>query len=145
MFRHLVFFNQKQGTKRSHLYMNSSTQSSSSVAHCTVSGWAVPLVQRGTGQWESTPQQHAMHASGTDNNNTHNNNRTERRNLRFFTLSSQRRELSPTHTLKWPGRNHVQIMCNTSSTYHVQHVIRATWYEGTAQLLSLTEFKSHLF
>ena len=24
-------------------------------------------------------------------------------------------------------------------------VLRATWYEGTAQLLSLTEFKSHLF
>ena len=34
----------------------------------------------------------------------------------------------------------------TSSAYHVQHVVlRATWYEGTAQLLSLTEYKSHLF
>ena len=49
------------------------------------------------------------------------------------------------HTLKWPGRNCVQITCNTSSTCHVQHdVLRATWYEGTAQLLSLTELKSHL-
>ena len=38
----------------------------------------------------------------------------------FFTISSQRRELSPTRTLKWPGRNHVQITCNTSSAYHVQ-------------------------
>ena len=37
---------------------------------------------------------------------------------------------------------------------HVQHIerlsrasvmLRATWYEGTAQLLSLTELKSHLF
>ena len=28
----------------------------------------------------------------------------------------------------------------------MQYVVsRATWYEGTAQLLSLTEFKSHLF
>ena len=28
----------------------------------------------------------------------------------------------------------------------MQHVVlRATWYKGTAQLLSLTEFKSHLF
>ena len=27
----------------------------------------------------------------------------------------------------------------------MQHVLRATWYEGTAQLLSLTELKSHLF
>ena len=34
----------------------------------------------------------------------------------FFTIFSQRRELSPTHMLKWPGRNRVQIMC----AYHVQ-------------------------
>ena len=34
----------------------------------------------------------------------------------------------------------------TSSAYHMQHVvIHATWYEGTAQLLSLTQLKSHLF
>ena len=40
----------------------------------------------------------------------------------------------------------MQITCNTSSAYHMQHVvIRATWYDGTAQLLSLTEFKSHFF
>ena len=44
-----------------------------------------------------------------------------------------------------PGRNRVQITCNTSSAYHVQHVLHATWYEGTGQLLSLTDFKSHLF
>ena len=44
------------------------------------------------------------------------------------------------------GHNRVQINYNTSSTYHVQHVVlRATWYEGAAQLLSLTELKSHLF
>ena len=61
-------------------------------------------------------------------------------------LQSARHESSPTRTLKWPGRNRVQIACNTSSAYHVQHVVlRATWDEGTAQLLSLTEFKSHLF
>ena len=53
-----------------------------------------------------------------------------------------RHELSPTRTLKWPGRIRVQIMCNTSSAYHMQHVVqRATWYEGTAQLLNLTEFE----
>ena len=64
----------------------------------------------------------------------------------FFTISSLRREPSPTRTLKWPGRNRVQITCNTSSAYHVQHVVlRAARYEGTAQLVSLTEFKSHLF
>ena len=37
-------------------------------------------------------------------------------------------------------------MYNTSSAYHVQHVVLpATWYEGTGQLLSLAEFKAHLF
>ena len=80
------------------------------------------------------------------NNNNNNNNRIQRRYSRIFTISSQRRELSPTRTLKWPGRKRVQITCNTSSAYHVQHVVlRATWYEGAAQLLSLTELKSHLF
>ena len=75
-----------------------------------------------------------------------NNNHIQRRNSRFFTISSLCRELSPTRTLKWPRRNQVQIMCNTSSAYHVQHVVLcATWYKGTAQLLNLTEFKSHLF
>ena len=64
----------------------------------------------------------------------------------FFTISSQCHKLSPTHTLKWSRRNRVQITCNTSSAYHVQHVmLHATWYKGTAQLLSLTELKSHLF
>ena len=52
--------------------------------------------------------------------NNNNNNRIQRRYSRFFTISSQRRELSPTRTLKWPGRNRVQITCNTSSAYHVQ-------------------------
>ena len=79
-------------------------------------------------------------------NPTHNNNCIRRCSLRFLTISSLRRELSPTCTLKRLGHNRVQIMCNTSSAYHVQHVVlRATWHEGTAQLLSLKEFKSHLF
>ena len=44
------------------------------------------------------------------------------------------------------GPGAVQITCNTSNAYHVQHVVlRATWNEGTAQLLSLAELKSHLF
>ena len=82
----------------------------------------------------------------TQKMNNDNNNRIQRRKLRFFRISSLRREPYPTRTLKWTGRNRVQITCNTSSAYHVQHVVlRATWYEGTAQLLSLTECKSHLF
>ena len=55
-----------------------------------------------------------------NNNNNNNNNRVQRRYSRFFTISSQRREMSPTRALKWPGRNRVQIACNTSSAYHVQ-------------------------
>ena len=79
------------------------------------------------------------------NNQNNNNNRNSRRNSIFFTISSLRRELSPTRTLKWPWHNQVQITCNTSSTYHMQHVVlHATWYKGTAQLLNLTELKSYL-
>ena len=75
-----------------------------------------------------------------------NNNRIPRRNSRFCTISSLNRELSPIRTLKWPGRDRVQITCNTSSAYHVQHVVLcATWYKGTAQLLCLTECEWHLF
>ena len=81
-----------------------------------------------------------------NNNNNNNNNCIQRRNLRLFTISSLLRELSPTCTLKWPLRNRVQITCNTSSAYHMQHVLlRVRWYEGTAKLLNLTEFKSQLF
>ena len=72
-------------------------------------------------------------------NNNNNNNCIQRRNSRFFTISSLRRESSPARTLKWSGHNRVKITSNTSSAYHVQHVVlRVTWYEGTAQLLSLT-------
>ena len=53
-------------------------------------------------------------------NNNNNNNRIQRRYSRSFTISSQRRELSPTRTLKWTERNRVQITCNTSSAYFVQ-------------------------
>ena len=76
----------------------------------------------------------------------HHHHRIQRRNSRFSTISSLRRELSPARTLKWLGRNCVEITCNTSNAYHVHHVVlRATWHEGTAQLLILTDYKSHLF
>ena len=79
------------------------------------------------------------------NLNNNNNNSIQRRISRFVTFSSPRCKPSPTRTLKWPGRNRVQITCNTSSAYHVQHVLPVTWYKGTAPLLSLTELTSHLF
>ena len=78
-----------------------------------------------------------------DNNNNNNNDNNRKCAIRdfflFFTISSLRREPSPTSTLMWLGRNRVQITSNTSSASC------ATWYEGTAQVLSLTELKSHLF
>ena len=95
---------------------------------------------------DSEPKHYQLSYSGPVFGNNNNNNRIQRRYSRFFTISSQRRELSPTRTLKWPRRNRVQITRNTSSAYHVQYVmLRATWCERTAQLLSLTELKSHLF
>ena len=90
--------------------------------------------------------------NNNDNNNNNNNNtcnsRIQRRKSRFFFLQIPHRAANRLQhrTLKWPGRNRVQITCNTLSAYHVQHfVLRATLYEGTAQLLSLAEFESHFF
>ena len=57
---------------------------------------------------------------GSWQENNNNTNGIQSRYSRFFTIFSERRELSPIRTLKWPGRNRVQITCNTSSAYHVQ-------------------------
>ena len=85
---------------------------------------------------------HNNYSNDYDNDNS---NHIEGRSSRFFTISSLHHKLSPTRQLKWPGSNCVQCMYNTSSAYHVQHVVLpVTRYQGTAQLLSLTEFKSHL-
>ena len=56
-----------------------------------------------------------------NNNNNNNNNHIKRHNSRFLTISSLRREPSPTCTLKWRRRNRVQIMCITSAAYHKRH------------------------
>ena len=84
--------------------------------------------------------------SSNNNDNDNNNSRIQRRNSIFFLQSPHCAAKRLQHTFKWPGHNRVQITCNTSSAYHVQHaVLRVTWYEGTAQLLSLAELKSHIF
>ena len=73
-----------------------------------------------------------------------NNNRFQRRYSRFFAISSQRRELSQTYAQvvrAQPCANHVQHIERLS---RASVMLRASWYEGTAQLLSLTELKSHL-
>ena len=68
------------------------------------------------------------------------NNRIQRRNSRVFTFSSLRRERS-----SCPGA----IVCKSRATHRAlitcKHVLRATYCEGTAQLLNLTALKSHLF
>ena len=82
---------------------------------------------------------------GTCHNNNNNNNRIQRRYSKFFTISSQRRKLSQTCAQVARAQscaNHVQRIERLS---RASVVLRATWYEGTAQLLSLTELKSHLF
>ena len=59
---------------------------------------------------------------------------TESRNSRFYReaqfeilqslhCAGNCLQLSPTHTLMWPGCNCMQITCNTLSVYHVQHVM----------------------
>ena len=73
--------------------------------------------QRGLTNYNNNHHHHHHH------HHYHHHHRIERCNLRFFTISSLCHEPCPTRTLKWPGHNHVQITCNTSSTYHVQHTL----------------------
>ena len=91
------------------------------------------MVQCGAGHLElnSSTQFDSIPLKLSDESN--NNNRIERRNSRFLTISSLCHELSPTRALKWQSCADYMY---TLSAYHVQHVVlRATWYEGTAQLL----------
>ena len=63
----------------------------------------------------------------------------------FYNLLTAPRAVSNTYA---------QVARTQSCANHVQHIerfsrasvmLRAAWYEGTAQLLSFTELKSHLF
>ena len=72
------------------------------------------------------------HDDDDDDDDYNNDNRIQRRN--FLTAP---RTVSNKYT---------QVARAQSCAKRVQHIMqRATWYKGTAQLLSLTEFKSHLF
>ena len=62
--------------------------------------------------------------------------------------------LQSPHSARTVTNTHAQVAQAQSCANHVQHIdhlsharvmLRATWYEGTAQLLSLTQLKSHLF
>ena len=72
---------------------------------------------------------------------------TERLKSGFLTVSSLRHELSPTRMLKWPGQS-CAVTCKSYATHRALIACNmpcASYYEGTAQLLRLTEFKLHLF
>ena len=82
-------------------------------------------------------------AKNNNNNNNNNNNGIETCNSRFFTISSLSRELSLTHS---GGQG--AIVCKSSAAHQALNTCNlscATWYEGTAELLSLADSKSHLF
>ena len=80
------------------------------------------------------------------NNNNNNNNRIQRRYSRFFyNLLTAPRTVSNMYAQvarAQPCANHVQHIERLS---RASVMLRATWYDGTAELLSSTEFKSHLF
>ena len=57
-----------------------------------------------------------------------NNNRIDRRSLRFLQSPHCAMNCLPTRTLKWPGHNRVQITCNISSAYHVHHELSPNTY-----------------
>ena len=42
----------------------------------------------------------------------------------FFYTFLMRHKLSPLPTPTWPGRNFVQVTCNTPGAYHVLHIVR---------------------
>ena len=79
-----------------------------------------------------------------NNDNNNNNNDIERRSSRFFAVSSLCSELSPAHTLTGQGA----FVCKLFVTHWALitfNISCATWYGETAQLLSLTELKLHLY
>ena len=76
-----------------------------------------------------------------NNNNNDNNNNSKVQ----FEISLQSPHCAANRLQHVRSSGSGAIVC-TYSGYHVQSVVLSTtWYEGTAQLLSLTELKSHLY
>ena len=76
--------------------------------------------------------------------NNSNNGHIERRNSRFW--QSPHCATNCLQHLRWNGQG--AIMCKSRAINRVLimcNMLCATWYKGTAQLLSFTEFKSHLW
>ena len=89
--------------------------------------------------WKEEPW---LNNSNTDHDN---NDYIERCNSRFFLQSPH----CPTNCLQHVrSSGQGEIMCTSRATYRVLitcNMLCASWYERTAQRLSLTEFKSRLF
>ena len=80
------------------------------------------------------------------NDNNNNNNRIQRRYSRFFyNLLTAPRTVSNTNAQVARAQSYANHMQHIKRLSRANVMLRATWYEGTAQLLSLTELKSHLF
>ena len=81
-----------------------------------------------------------------NNNKSNNNNRIERRDLRSFTISDPHCAANRLQHIRSSGPG--AIVCKSRAAHGaliMRNISCATWYEGTAQLLSLTELKSQLF
>ena len=77
--------------------------------------------------------------------NDNNNNRIERRSSRFYyNLLTAPRAVSNTHAQVAQAQSCCKLRA-TRTTLITCKMSCATWYEGTAQLLRLAEFKSHSF
>ena len=88
-------------------------------------------------------QQHLCNNAYNDTCNNNNNNRIRRRNSRFLQSPYCAVNCLQYVRSRGPGA----IVCKSRATHRalITCYMCATWYEGTAQLLSLTELKSHLF
>ena len=77
-------------------------------------------------------------------NNNKKKNRIQRRYLTFLQSPYSTANCLQHVRSSGPGA----IVCKSCATQRVSRasaMLRATWYEGTAQLLSLTELKPHIY
>ena len=115
---------------------NTQTQAKHSVRSCK------EHTNTGKAQCQVLQRTHRHKQSTVSDLVENNNNRIQRRYSRFFTIF-----LTAPRTV---SNTYAQVARAQSCANHVQHIKRlscasATRYEGTAQLFSLTELKSHLF
>ena len=90
------------------------------------------------------PSQLWWEISNNNSNNDDNNDCIERHNSRF--LQSPHCTINSLQHVCWSSQG--TTVCKSHATHLMPmmcSMLCATWYEGTVQLLSLAEFRSHLF